>query len=51
MSNLIMDVHGKMGFASQEFANFAGIHSLHKLVESFDMERNRINPKLVTKYY
>lgn len=30
----------EMGFASQEFANFAGIHSLHNLVETFDVERN-----------
>lgn len=40
-----------MGFASQEFANFAGIHSLHNLVETFDVERNWINPKSVTEYY
>lgn len=45
-----MDINGKMGFASQEFADFAGIHSLQKLVETFDMERNRINTKSVTEY-
>lgn len=31
-----MEVDGKMGFAPQEFANFAGIHAMHQLVESFD---------------
>lgn len=36
-----------MGFASQEFASFAGNHSLHKLVETFDAERNRLTPQSV----
>lgn len=49
--NIIMQVDGKIGFGSQEFANFAGIHSWHKLVETFDVERNRINLKSVTEYY
>lgn len=40
-SNLVTNVDGRMGFASQEFASFAGIHFLHKLVETFDMERER----------
>lgn len=43
-SNLIMEVDEKMGFASQEFANFAGIHLLNSLVENFDVQRNRIKP-------
>lgn len=41
--NIIMEVDGKMGFASQEFASFAGIHSMHKLVETFDVDSNGIN--------
>ena len=41
--NIIMEVDGKMGFASQEFASFAGIHSMHKLVETFDVESNGTN--------
>lgn len=40
-----------MGFASQEFVSFAGIHSLYKLIENFDVERNGTNSKEVTVYY
>lgn len=40
-----------MGFVSQEFANFAGMHSLHKLAETFDAEKNRTNSESVTEYY
>lgn len=35
--NIIMGLDGNMGFTSQEFASFAGIHPLPKLVETFDV--------------
>lgn len=39
------------GICLTGICNFAEIQSLHKLVETFDVERGRKSPKLATEYY